>query len=134
MFRLRRVGRASFLIPVLVVTFVSLGAGAAGAAEDLKVEAEEYEAYGVQDLGGLPIAIEFCASASGYFTVDWIDVPGEWIKLKVTIVHEGDYGTTLAYQAPYGELVVVRTTIMDYPEPGQSVSTEYQLDGGYGFG
>jgi hypothetical protein len=111
-----------------------VAAGVAPGAEDLKVEAEEFEEYGANDLGGLPIAIEFCASASGYFTVDWIDVPGEWIKLKVTFTQEADYETVLAYQAPYGELVVVRTTILDYPEPGQSLSTEYQLDDGYGFG
>lgn len=134
MVRLIRARGASVLIPVVVAALAALGAGGASAAEDLKVEAEEFEAYGAYDLGGLPIAIEFCASASGYFTVDWIDVPGEWIKLKVTFTQEADYGSVLAYQAPYGEAVFVRTTILDYPEPGQSVSTQYQLDDGYGFG
>lgn len=134
MFRWISAGRASILIPVLVAALVSLGAGAAAAAEDLRVEGEEFEAYGAHDLGGLPIATEFCASASGYLTVDWIDVPGEWIMLKVTFPHEADFESMLAYQAPYGELVVVRTTILDYPEPGQSVTSEYQLDNGYGFG
>jgi hypothetical protein len=122
------------LLYALVMAVVLLAWGPATAAEDLRVEAEEFEAYGANDLGGLPIAIEFCASASGYFTVDWIDVPGEWIKLGVTFVHEADYRSVLAYQAPYGEPVLVRTTILDYPEPGQSLSSEYLLDDGYGFG
>ncbi len=134
MFRVIREERAVILIPVLVAALASFGVGAAAAAEDLRVEAEEFEAYGAYDIGGLPIAIEFCASASGYYTVDWIDVPGEWIKLKVTFTQEGDYETVLAYQAAYGDLVVVRSTILDYPEPGQSVSTEYALTDGYGFG
>jgi hypothetical protein len=134
MFRLIRTAQGSLPTPALIAGLFLFGAIAATAAEDLRVEGEEYEAYGAYDLGGLPIAIEFCASASGYFTVDWIDVPGEWIKLKVTFTQEGDYGSLLAYQAPYGELVVVRATILDYPEPGQSISTDYMLDGGYGFG
>ena len=134
MFRVMREERAVILIPVVVAALASFGVGAAVAAEDLRVEAEEFEAYGAYDIGGLPIATEFCASASGYYTVDWIDVPGEWIKLKVTFTQEGDYGTVLAYQAAYGDPVVVRSTILDYPEPGQSISTEYALTDGYGFG
>ena len=134
MFRVIGEERAVILIPVLVAALASFGVGAAVAAEGLRVEAEEFEAYGAYDIGGLPIAIEFCASASGYYTVDWIDVPGEWIKLKVTFTQEGDYGSVLAYQAAYGDLVVVRSTILDYPEPGQSISTEYALTDGYGFG
>jgi hypothetical protein len=122
------------MIPLLIAAAVAAAAGGAWAAEDLRVEAEEFELYGAYDLGGLPIAIEFCASASGYYTVDWIDVPGEWIKLKVTFTQDSDYGTVLAYQAPYGELVVVRTTILDYPAPGESITTDHQLDNGYGFG
>jgi hypothetical protein len=127
-------GRASMVQFAMVAALILLASCLATAANDLRVEAEEYEAYGANDLGGMPIRIEFCASASGYYTVDWIDVPGEWIKLAVTFVHEGDYRSVLAYQAPYGEPVVVRTTILDYPEPGQSLSTEYLLNDGYGFG
>ena len=134
MVRLMGWGSSRNPVSVLAAGLFVLWAGAASPAEGLRVEAEEFEAYGAHDLGGLPIAIEFCASASGYYTVDWIDVPGEWIKLKVTILQEGDYGTTLAYQATYGEAVTVRTTILDYPEPGQSVQTEYALTDGYGFG
>lgn len=123
-------------LPALILLFVmiALAAGVASAAEDLKAEAEEFEAYGSYDLGGIPILVEFCASASGYYTADGIDVPGEWIKLKVSFVLEDDYRSELAYQAEYGDTVVIRTTILDFPEPGQSVSTDYLLDNGYGFG
>jgi hypothetical protein len=126
--------RSPFPTGLLVASLFLFGAGTATPAEVLRVEAEEFEAYGAHDLGGLPIAVEFCASASGWYTVDWIDVPGEWIKLEVTIPQEGDYGSTLAYQATYGETVTVRTTILDYPEPGQSLEAEYALTDGYGFG
>lgn len=134
MFRVIREERALILLPVLAAALVIFGAGATSAAEDLRVEAEEFELYGAYDLGGIPILVEFCGSASGYFTADGIDVPGEWIKLKVTFSQETDYETELAYQCHYGEVVEVRTTILDYPEPGQSVSTEYTLENGYGFG
>lgn len=127
-------GRASIVGSAVVAALLLVGTYPGRAANDLRVEAEEFEAYGANDLGGMPIGTEFCASASGYFTVDWIDVPGEWIKLAVTFVHEADYRSVLAYQAPYGELVVVRMRILDYPEPGQSLTTEYQLNDGYGFG
>jgi len=117
-----------------IILFFAFAAGVASAAEDLRLEAEEFEAYGSYDLGGIPILVEYCASASGHYTADGIDVPGEWIKLKVSFVFEDDYRTELAYQAAYGDTVVMRATILDFPEPGQSVSTDYLLDNGYGFG
>jgi hypothetical protein len=134
MVRVMRAERDLMLLPILATALALLVASASPAAEDLRVEAEEFPAYGSNDLGGIPILIEFCGSASEYYTADGIDVPGEWIKLKVTFTREADYRTELAYQATYGDVVTARATILDYPAPGETLSTDFTLADGYGFG
>jgi hypothetical protein len=110
------------------------GVTGAWAAEDLRIEGEEYVFYGSYNIGGVEIRPEYCGSASEYYAADGIDVPGEWIKLKVTIPVTGCYELVSAYQAAYQDTVEIDVSILDYPEPGQVTSSRFTFVEGYGYG
>ncbi len=118
---------------VVGVVTCALAAGA-WAADGIRVEGEDYPAYGSNDLGGYPIGSEYCAGASQYYAADGIDLPGEWIMLEVSIPEQGCYALTLAYQCYYQDTVELAVKILDYPEPGQDTRAEFTLTDGWGFG
>jgi hypothetical protein len=121
----------SLVVTVLIVAFTWC---VAGAASDIRVEAESFENYGSYNIGGYDIEEAFCSYASGQLAVDGLDVPGEWFKLKVTFEVSGCYGTSVAYQSDYGDTVQLAVRILDYPDIGDELVSQYELSGGYGYG
>jgi hypothetical protein len=124
----------AWVLLLLPLSFFLTPAPPSSAADDLIIEGEEFTAYGSNNIGGLDILPEFCSGASGYYAADGLDVPGEWIKLKVTFPFEGCYSAVLAYQAEYGDVVKLAVKMLDTPSPGQILTTSFMLDQGYGFG
>ncbi len=123
-----RLGLAFLLMSIV------LPAAGAVAADDLIIEGEEYQAYGYLDLGGVVIHSEYCTGASGFQAAGGLDVPGEWILLKVTFPRDGCYRSVIAYQSAYSDHVQLRVRMVDAPGPGQEVTSDYWLTEGYGFG
>lgn len=113
---------------------ILLWTAATSAADDLFIECEEFEAYGANDLGGYPIGIEYCSGASQFQAVFGLDLPGEWIRLKVSFTQAGCYRASMGYQAAYGETVDFRVRMVDAPEPGDETDSPFVFDDGYGFG
>jgi hypothetical protein len=103
----------------------------AGAEEAIFVEGEGFKVS--QDLGGMPITREYCTSASGHQAADGIDIPGEWIRLPLTITTAGLYDLFVAYQANDGDTVQVRLTIPGSPNEREDIVSDFTLQG-YGIG
>ena len=118
----------------LAVLLAALPAAPSRAAADVMVECEDFEAYGSNDLGGVPIAPVLCTGASGYLAVDGLDLLGEWILLSVNIPSPGCYNSTLAYQAAYDDDVGIRVSVIDAPVQGDEIDVDYPLTNGWGFG
>lgn len=123
----RAVAAAAMLVAVVLTT-------SAWGADGVRVEGEDYNLYGSHNIGGYPISTEYCGSASQYFAADGIDLPGEWIMLEVMVEETGCYDVTVAYQSYFQNAVGLRLRVVDYPEPGQSVVSDFTLTEGYGFG
>lgn len=58
-------------------------------SQRIMVEAEWYTDF--KDLGGSLIRRVECHYANNDSAVDYVDVPGEWIRLDVTFPEDGDY-------------------------------------------
>ena len=108
--------------------------GASLAAEDLRIEAEEFPAYGSYNIGGEDIRESYCSYASGGLAVDGLDVPGEWFKLKVSFASGGCYSSRIDYQSAYDDTVQLVVRLLDYPVPGDELRADYVLVDGFGFG
>ncbi len=125
---------AALSIVFAALLAAGLAAQPAAAAGDLLIECEDFEAYGANDLGGYGLAIEYCSGASQFQAVFGLDLPGEWIKLKVTFTQSGCYRAEMAYQALYGKTVDFRVRLLDAPAPGEELESAFAFDDGYGFG
>ena len=117
-----------------VALVVLLAAPGAMAAPELRIEAESFESVGWYNIGGADIAPGYCSYASGSLTADGLDVPGEWIMLKVKFTVAGCYSSRIDYQSAYGETTRVAVRLLDYPEVGEELRAEYGLTEGYGYG
>ena len=126
-------GRHLAQLAVAVVLLVGLS-GASIAAEDLRLEAEEFPAYGSYNIGGENIRESYCSYASGGLAVDGLDIPGEWFKLKVSFARGGCYSSRIDYQSAYDDTVQLMVRLLDYPEPMEELRADYMLINGYGFG
>ena len=131
--RTNPVGRRTVLW-VLTALLVVGTAGVASAASELRLEAEDFEAYGSYNVGGMDITASYCSYASGGLAVDGLDMPDEWIKLKLTIDHAGCYSSRIDYQSAYGDTAHFAVRVLDAPVPGEELRAEYVLTDGYGFG
>jgi len=118
----------------LAAASVLLFAAGATAAPELRIEAESFETVGWYNIGGADIAAGYCSYASGSLTADGLDVPGEWIKLKVKFTVEDCYSSRIDYQSSYGETTRVAVSLLDYPDIGEELRSEYALTEGYGYG
>ena len=127
------ISRAAYVM-VATLVVAALAAPAALAADDLFIEAEEFETYGYNDLGGVEIGVEWCTGANGFMAAGGLDLPGEWIRLKVTFPAEACYESEIAYQSAYGDTVRLRVRMADAPGPGQEMTSDYMLTEGWGFG
>ena len=123
--------RAVLLVPLF---FLLTPASPSGAAEGVLVEGEQFTDYGSYNIGGYDIRPEYCAGASGYYAADGLDLPGEWIRLRVVLPLEGCYDVVLAYQAEYGDVVKLAVKMLDTPSPGETLLSGFLLDQGFGFG
>lgn len=131
--RLRTSGRR--LAQLAIVTALTVGVPlASNAAEELRREAEDFEAHGSYNLGGEPIRASYCSFASGALAVDGLDVPSEWFKLRVTFPSSGCFSSRIDYQSAYGDTVLLQVRLLDCPTPGQDIRAEYRLVDGFGFG
>ncbi len=122
---------ASLGIAVVLLAGLS---GASLAAEDLRIEAEEFPAYGSYNIGGEDIRESYCSYASGGLAVDGLDIPDEWFKLKVTFGYAGCYSSRIDYQSAYDDTVQLVVRLLDYPVPGEELRADYVLVDGFGFG
>ncbi len=122
---------ASLAIAVVLLAGLS---GAGLAAEDLRIEAEEFPAYGFHNTGGEGIRESYCSYASGGLAVDGLDVPGEWFKLMVVFSYDGCYSSRIDYQSAYDDTVRLVVRLLDYPAPMEEITADYVLIDGYGFG
>ena len=118
---------------LLIALSAAFSASPAPAAETV-VECEDFEVHDWHDIGGLPIAALFCAGASGYRAVNGLDVPGEWISLRVEIVSPGCYDSRVAYQTEYDDDVNLSVRMADAPLPDDEILVDYWLTNGLGFG
>jgi len=121
-------------MPVLPLLALLLVTGAANGADQIVVEGEDYESYGYNDLGGVAIGAEWCSGASGFLAAGGLDVPGEWIRLKVTFTVDACYESEVAYQSAYGDTVELRVRLLEAPAPGGQLLDDYMLTDGWGFG
>jgi hypothetical protein len=110
-------------------------AAAVPAAGDVPVyaEGEDYPSYGWNNIGGLDIRVESCSGASQGLAASGLDVPGEWIKLKVSFPRSGCYDAHVFYQAEYGDTVAFDVKVLDSPAPGGVVPVSLAGQG-WGFG
>ncbi|MBD3347975.1 MAG: hypothetical protein GF400_02115 [Candidatus Eisenbacteria bacterium] len=122
--------RAAVLAGLVLLMSAAPAAGAGG----IVVEGEEFEAYGYNDLGGIPIGTEWCSGASGFYAAGGLDLPGEWIRLKVSFPAAACYASDIAYQSSYGDTVRLTVRMGDAPGPGQHIEREHLLTEGWGFG
>ena len=126
-------GRHLAQLAIAVVLLAGLS-GASLAADDLRLEAEEFPAYGSYNIGGESIRESYCSYASGGLAVDGLDIPDEWFKLKVTFAYGGCYSTRIDYQSAYDDTVQLVVRLLDYPAAGDELRADYLLVDGYGFG
>ena len=133
---LERVFTSGRALACLAIAAVLLAASptASPAAEELRREAEDYRNYGSYNIGGDEIRESYCSYASHGLAVDGLDVPDEWIKLRVTFAYGGCYTTRLDYQSGYGDTVRLAVRLLDYPMPGDELRADYVLHDGFGFG
>jgi len=97
------------------------------------VEGEDYLSYGWNNIGGYDIRVESCSGASQGLAAGGLDVPGEWIKLKVVFARSGCYDVHVLYQAEYEDTVAFDVKVLDTSAPGGVVAAS--LTGqGWGFG
>ncbi len=108
--------------------------GASLAADDLRIEAEEFREYGSYNMGGEDIRESYCSYASGGLAVDGLDLRDEWFKLEVTFPHAGCYSSKIDYQSAYDDTVQLVVRLLDYPGPGEELRADYVLVNGFGFG
>jgi hypothetical protein len=78
--------------PLLVLSFIALLA-ATGAATPIILEAENY--VGAYNVGGEPIHVVYCSSASGGMAVEGYDTVGDFIELRIILDMAGAYDDTL---------------------------------------
>ncbi|MBM3308170.1 MAG: hypothetical protein FJY74_07585 [Candidatus Eisenbacteria bacterium] len=97
------------------------------------VEGEDFVSYAWHNLGGADIRIEWCSGASQGYAAGGLDVPGEWIMLKVDFLRSGCYEPHVIYQAGYGDTVSFNVKVLDESAPGGSVTSAFTATG-WGFG
>jgi hypothetical protein len=97
------------------------------------VEGEDFVSYGSHNLGGDDIHVEWCSGASQGYAAGGLDVPGEWIMLKVDFLRSGCYEPHVFYQAGYGDTVSFNVRVLDESAPGGSVVSAFTATG-WGFG
>jgi len=131
--RVRPSGRHLAQLAIAVLLLVSVPV-VGQAAEGLRREAEEYPSYGWYNIGGMDITEAYCSYASQGLVVDGLDIPGEWIKLKVSFSYGGCYSSRIDYQSAYADTVGLAVRLLDYPVPGEEIRAEYTLYDGFGFG
>ena len=133
---IERVHSSSHRLASLAIAGILMAglSGASLAAYDLRLEAEEFEAYGSYNIGGEDIRASYCSYASGGLAVDGLDIPGEWFKLSVTFPHAGCYSSVIDYQSAYDDTVQLVVRLLDYPGPGRELRADYVLVDGFGFG
>ena len=131
--RVHACGRRLAQLAITVALLAGLS-GASLAAEDLRLEAEEFPTYGSHNIGGEDIRESYCSYASGGLAVDGLDVPDEWFKLKVTFPQGGCYSSRIDYQSAYGDTAQLTVRLLDYATSGDELRADYLLIDGYGFG
>jgi len=133
---IERVHSSSHRLASLAIAGILMAglSGASLAAEDLRIEAEEFPAYGSYNIGGEEIRASYCSYASGALAVDGLDKPDEWIKLQVTFPSAGCYSSVIDYQSAFDDTVQLVVKLLDYPGPGGELRADYVLVNGFGFG
>ena len=123
------------LVSLAIAGILLAGLSGAGlAADDLRIEAEEFHECGYYNIGGEDIRESYCSYASGGLAVDGLDIPDEWFKLKVTFPQAGCYSSKLDYQSAYDDTVQLVVRLLDHPGPGEELRADYELINGFGFG
>ncbi len=125
--RLRNHAAQSGRFLILVVGILLVLTAWASAYTSVLVEGEDY--WGWNDIGGNMIGVEWCSTASGEYTVDYIDVPGEWVRLTVTLTATACYSVTVGYQAYNGAEIDLRVTIEKGGPTGEDVHEDFSLLG-----
>jgi len=125
---------AGALTPVLFSLAALLAAAAPSLADaPVFVEGEEFVNYGWHNIGGVGIAVEACSGASQGYAAGGLDVPGEWIELKVTFERQGCYDVHVFYQAGFGDTVGFDLKLLDPSAPGGVSAVRFEAPG-WGFG
>jgi len=114
---------------VLGMAMVLLAGGRSLADTPIFVEGEEFMNYGWNNLGGADIQVQECSGASQGLAAGGLDVPREWIKLKVTFERAGCYDVHVFYQAEYGDTVAFDLKLLDGSPPGGFSSVSYDVPG-----
>jgi len=128
-------------MPVFRIRFIVAAAAAAVLAaagpclaeEMVYVEGEDFPAYDWFNKGGDPIEIVWCSGASQGQAAGGMDLPGEWIRLKVTFPRAGCYSPHVMYQAGYGDTVGFDLKLADDSSPGGLQIASFRGEG-WGFG
>jgi hypothetical protein len=121
------------LAAALALAVVMSAASPCPAEEMVYVEGEDFPAYGWLDNGGDPIEIVWCSGASQGQAAGGIDLPGEWIRLKVVFPRPGCYVPHVMYQAGYGDNVKFVLKLHDPSAPGGLQTAAFGAVG-WGFG
>jgi len=106
---LRRQGWRTGLV-ISILTFGFLAGAPLARANVYEVEGETYSAW--NNIGGRNIQIASCHAASGGLTADGIDVPGEWIRLQITLPGSACYEDLVGFMSYEGDTNRVRMTVL----------------------
>jgi hypothetical protein len=113
----------------LCILAVLLAFGTSLGDTPIFVEGEEFVNYGGYNIGGADIQVEECSGASQGLAAGGLDVPGEWIELKVTFERAGCYDVHVFYQAEYGDTVRFELRLLDGSVPGGVSTVAYEAPG-----
>jgi hypothetical protein len=112
---------------LLAFGLLALGTAPAPGAISVLVEAESY--VDAMNIGGASIMSVVCTSASEGYAVDGLDIAGEWIEVKVTLLDEACYELLLGYQAPYEETIETLMTVFDDAHVSVEGAVEFSFVG-----
>ena len=127
-----RTGGTRLTAALAVIFLVALAARSAG-DEPVYAEGEDYLNYEWHNIGGFDIRVESCSGASQGYAAGGLDVPGEWIMLKVVFTKSGCYDAHVFYQAEYDDTVAFDVKVLDPAAPGGVVPVSFTGQG-WGFG
>jgi hypothetical protein len=98
------------------------------------VELENFTDFGDDGLGVSILGKVSCSQASGNFMVKYMDYPGEWIEVPLTVPGSGTYELTLHYAAEWGDTLRGTVSFEGCGATAMQAEVDFVMDEGTGLG